>query len=249
MADDSINPSPTGNPRFRSTRWSVVVAACAKPGPDADRALATLCESYWYPLYAYARRQGHDAETAQDLTQGFFARLLEKRDLGAANPARGKFRSYLLGAFIHHVSNERERAAAWKRGGRDTVLSLELPTAEERYCREPADNRTPQKLYERRWALTLLDTVLQQLRAEQATAGRTAQFDALSGPALAPDSRDLPYRALGVQLDMSETAVKVAVHRLRRRYRDLIREAVAETLADPREVDEEIRFLLAALGG
>lgn len=249
MADDPLAPPPAGNPRFRSTRWSVVVAACAKPGPDADRALATLCETYWYPLYAYARRHGHDAEAAQDLTQGFFAHLLEKRDLGAANPARGRFRSYLLGAFVHHIANERGRAAAWKRGGRDTVLSLDLPAAEERYCREPADNRTPEKLYERRWALALLDAVQRRLRAEQAAAGRTAQFDTLSGPALAPDSRDLPYRALAARLGMSETAVKVAVHRLRHRYRDLIREAVADTLTDAREVDEEVRFLLDALGG
>jgi RNA polymerase sigma-70 factor (ECF subfamily) len=247
MGDDASTPSPAGNPRFHSTRWSVVVAAGATPGPDADRALATLCETYWYPLYAYARRHGHDAEAAQDLTQGFFARLLEKRDLGAADPARGRFRSFLLGAFVHHLSDERERAAAWKRGGRATLLSLDLPAAEERYCREPADTRTPERLYERRWALTLLSTVLRQLRAEQESAGRGAQFHALSGPALTPESGDPPYRALAAQLGMSETAVKVAVHRLRRRYRDLIREAVSQTLDDPRDADEEIRFLLAAL--
>ena len=247
MGDDTSTPSPAGNPRFRSTRWSVVVAAGATPGPDADRALATLCETYWYPLYAFARRRGHDAEAAQDLTQGFFARLLDKRDFRAADPARGKFRSFLLGAFVHHMSNERERAAAWKRGGRATLLSLDLPAAEERYCREPADNRTPEKLYERRWALTLLSSVLQQLRAEQESAGRGEHFHALSGPALTPESGDPPYRALAAQLGMSETAVKVAVHRLRRRYRDLIREAVSQTLADPRDAEEEIRFLLAAL--
>jgi RNA polymerase sigma-70 factor (ECF subfamily) len=249
MGDDSTTPFPAGNPRFRSTRWSVVLAAQATPGPDADRALATLCETYWYPLYAFARRRGQDAEAAQDLTQEFFARLLDKRDFGAANPARGKFRSFLLGAFVHHMSNERERAAAWKRGGRATVLPLDLTAGEERYCREPADNRTPEKLYERRWALTLLETVLQQLRREHESAGRDRAFEVLSGPALTTAAGEVPYRTLAAQLGMTETAVKVAVHRLRHRYRELIRETVAQTLTDPRDVEDEIRFLFAALGG
>ena len=232
MGDDTSTPSPAGNPRFRSTRVERGGRGGGqRPDPDADRALATLCETYWYPLYAFARRHGHDAEAAPGPDAGVLR--------APAGEARSRRRGSRAGQVplvpawrvrAPHV-NERERAAAWKRGGRATLLSLDLPAAEERYCREPADIRTPEKLYERRWALTLLATVLQQLRAEQESAGRGAQFHALSGPALTPESGDPPYRALAAQLGMSETAVKVAVHRLRRRYRDLIRES---RLADAR---------------
>ena len=240
---------PQGSARFGSTRWSVVLAACATPSPDADRALAVLCEQYWFPLYAFARRQGHDAETAQDLAQGFFTRLLEKRDIRPAGPEGGRFRTFLLRAFEHYVSNERGRAAAWKRGGRAVTLTLDFSAAEQRYCHDPADNRTPEKLYARRWVMTLLDTVLRQLRREHEECGKGALFEALARLGLTAERAPVPYRDLARELGMSETAVKVAVHRLRRRYRELIRETVAQTLSDPADVEDEIRFLFSALSG
>jgi RNA polymerase sigma-70 factor (ECF subfamily) len=239
-------PAPPRDARFGSTRWSVVVAAGATPSPDANRALAMLCEQYWYPLYAFVRRRGYDPDTAQDLTQGFFARLLEKRDIGGARPEKGRFRSFLLGGFVHYLSNERDRALAKKRGGGTTMLSIDFPVAEDRYCHQPVDNRTPEKLYERRWALTLLESVLQQLKEEHGKIGKGRVFEALA-PTLTAERGALPYRTLADRLDMSEMAVKVAVHRLRHRYRRLICETVAQTVCDPAEVEEEIRFLFSAL--
>ncbi len=237
-----------GGRRFATTRWSQVIAAGADQSEDSREALARLCESYWYPLYAYVRRWGYDADQAQDLTQEFFARLLEKHYLRAADPSRGRFRSFLLASLKHFLSNERDRELAVKRGGRTTVIPLEFENAEGRYSREPPDHETPEKVYERRWALTLLERTLARLRGESDTAGKSAVFSRLEGH-LTGEQETLPYAELATALGMSEGAVKVAVHRLRRRFGALLREEIAETVSDPGQVDDEIRELFRALKG
>jgi RNA polymerase sigma-70 factor (ECF subfamily) len=250
MGDEHEGP-PEGRPgarRFVTTRWSQVLAAGQAPTQDSREALSRLCELYWYPLYAYVRRWGYDADQAQDLTQEFFARLLEKHYLRAADPSRGRFRSFLLASLKHFLSNERDRAGAAKRGGRTTVLPLELENAEGRYSREPPDLETPETIYERRWALTLLARTLTRLRHEFGAAGKQALFARLEGY-LTGDQETLPYADLGVELGMSEGAIKVTVHRLRRRFGALLREEISETVSDPGEVDDEIRELFHALKG
>jgi RNA polymerase sigma-70 factor (ECF subfamily) len=234
--------------QFATTRWSQVLAAGQVHTGDSREALARLCESYWYPLYAYVRRWGHDADQAQDLTQEFFARLLEKHYLRAADPARGRFRSFLLASLKHFLSNERDRVGAAKRGGRATVVPLELETAEGRYRRELADAETPETIYERRWALVLLERSLARLRREFEAAGKQTLFARLEGH-LTGDQQTVPYADLCAELGMSEGAIKVAVHRLRRRFGALLREEISETVSDPAEVDDEIRELFRALKG
>jgi RNA polymerase sigma-70 factor (ECF subfamily) len=225
-----------------------VLAAGQASTPLSREALATLCETYWYPLYAYVRRWGYDAEQAQDLTQEFFARLLEKGFLRDADPARGRFRSFLLASLKHFLSNERDRVNAVKRGGRAVLVPLEVETAEGRYSREPPDAETPETVYERRWATTLLDRALNRLRAEFEAQEKLELFTRLEGH-LTGAVEALPYASLATALAMSEGAIKVAVHRLRRRYGALLREEISETVADPRQVDDEIRELFRALRG
>jgi RNA polymerase sigma-70 factor (ECF subfamily) len=232
--------------RFATTRWSQVLAAGQSQTGDSREALSRLCESYWYPLYAYVRRWGYDAEQAQDLTQEFFARLLEKHYLQAADPSRGRFRSFLLAALKHFLSNERDRAGAIKRGGRTVVVSLEMENAEGRYSLEPPDCETPESIYERRWALTLLERTLARLAREAQAAGKHALFGRLEGY-LTGEQDSLPYSRLAADLGMSEGAVKVAVHRLRRRFGTLLRGEIGETVSTPAEVDDEIRELFRAL--
>jgi RNA polymerase sigma-70 factor (ECF subfamily) len=228
-------------PGFATTRWTLVAAA---KSPAARQALAELCDLYWYPVYAFVRRRGYPPDDAGDLTQGFFARLLETAGLAGADPAKGRFRSYLLGACRHYLANDRARRTAKKRGGGRAVLSLDLPAAERRYATEPVDGRTPEQLFDRRWAVTLLGAVLADLRAEYAAAGQAGLFDRLKD-SLTGDGD--PYAAVAAGLGMAEGAVKVAAHRLRRRYRDRLRAAIAETVATPADVDAEIRDLFAAL--
>jgi RNA polymerase sigma factor (sigma-70 family) len=234
--------------QFETTRWSQVLAAGQAPTNASREALSRLCEVYWYPLYAYVRRWGYDADEAQDLTQEFFVRLLEKHYLRAADPARGRFRSFLLASLKHFLSNERDRAGAAKRGGRTTVLPLEFENAEGRYSREPPDADTPESIYERRWALTLLERTLARLRHEFDAAGKQALFARLEGH-LTGEQEALPYAELGAELGMSEGAVKVTVHRLRRRFGALLRDEIGETVSEPGLVDEEIRELFRALKG
>jgi RNA polymerase sigma-70 factor (ECF subfamily) len=237
-----------GSRHFATTHWSQVLAAGQASTVHSREALARLCESYWYPLYAYVRRWGYDADQAQDLTQEFFAKLLEKHYLRAADPARGRFRSFLLASLKHFLSNERDRVGAAKRGGRATVVPLEFENAEGRYSREPADAETPETVYERRWAMTLLERTLLRLRREFEAAGKQVLFARLEGH-LTGDQETLPYADLCVELNMSEGAIKVAMHRLRRRFGALLREEIGETVADPGEVDDEIRELFRALKG
>lgn len=239
------SPRPRAR-RFATTRWSQVLAAGHAPTTVSREALASLCEVYWYPLYAYVRRWGYDADEAQDLTQEFFSRLLEKHFLGDADPARGRFRSFLLASLKHFLSNERDRASAVKRGGRVTIVALEVETAEGLYRLEPPDADTPDKIFERRWALTLLERTLALLRQEFEASGKAEMFSRLEGY-LTGEQDTVPYAQLATDLQTSEGAIKVAVHRLRRRFGNLLRQEIAETVSDPQEVDGEIRELFRIL--
>lgn len=234
--------------RFATTHWSVVLAAGRETSAQAHQALTTLCETYWYPLYAYVRRRGYSAEDARDLTQGFFAALLEKGYVRAADRERGRFRSFLLVALKRFVSMEWDKAHAQKRGGMQTPISLDARDGERRYALEPAHEWTPEKVYQRRWALTLLHQVLARLESSYADAGKASLFDHLR-PFLSGATGAPSHSQVASELGMTEGAVKVAVHRLRRRYRELLRSEVAQTVADPEEVRDELRLLLAALRG
>jgi RNA polymerase sigma-70 factor (ECF subfamily) len=245
-AEGSEPPAPAPAGRFATTRWSLVLAAGHRSSPESDRALAALCSAYWYPLYAHARRRGLGADEAEDRTQSFFARLLEKGDLAVADRRRGRFRAFLLAAFDHFLANEWDKAHALRRGGGRPVLSLDRASAESRLGLEPAHASTPERLFDRRWALTVLDHALTRLRDESHADGKGDLFDALA-PALAGD-RATPYAALADRVGMKEGAVKVAVHRLRARAREILRQEVAETVDSPDEVDDELRQLFAALG-
>jgi RNA polymerase sigma-70 factor (ECF subfamily) len=238
------NPSPLPPGRFLTTRWSLIVAARQAEAPQARDALAELCRLYWYPLYAYVRRRGHDASAAEDLTQAFFTHLLEKHALASVSPERGRFRSFLLASCQHFLANERERAQALKRGG-GRVVSLDLSAAAGWYGREPADEE-PERLFERRWALALLDQALQQLRGEYDAGGKGALFAALRGQ-LTGDGTE-PYAELAKTLALTESAIKTAVHRLRKRYGEILREQIRETVASEADIDDEVRALFAALG-
>ena len=231
---------------FVTTQWSVVLAAGNAGSAGADDALARLCRMYWYPLYCYVRRRGREAEDAKDLTQEFFARLLKRNWLGRADRERGRFRSFLLGAMNHFLADEWDKARAQKRGGGVAAVPLEITTAETRFAHEPADPSTPEQNFERRWALTLLEEVLQRLRAEYEAEGRAELF-ALLHPCLVGDRTEQPYAELARRLGSTEGTVKAAVHRLRQRYRGLLREEIAQTVAEPAEVDDELRHLFAVL--
>jgi RNA polymerase sigma-70 factor (ECF subfamily) len=233
---------------FRTTRWSVVFHARQLNSAEASAALEQLCRTYWYPLYAFVRRQGHDPHDAQDLTQEFFARLLAGHQLESVDRAKGRFRSFLLAALKHFLANEWDRRKAQKRGGREIHLSIDTQSAEDRYRLEPADPQSAEKIYERRWALTLLDRVLDLMKLEAEAAGKGDHFQALK-IALTVDRRAVPYADLARGLGMTEGAVKVAVHRMRQRYRELLRAEIAHTVSDAQAVDAEIRHLFAALAG
>jgi RNA polymerase sigma-70 factor (ECF subfamily) len=248
MPEHVAQPSwPAGSARFATTHWSLVAAAGHQALPQARDALAALCTAYWYPLYCFVLRQGHDAPAAQDLTQEFFARLLEKDYLQAAERGRGKFRTFLLTCLRHFLANEHDRARAQKRGGGHSLLTLDFAAAEARVTGELCHDLTPERLFERRWALTLLEQVLGRLREEFTSAGNAVQFDALKSY-LTADSPAASYAAVAERLGMSEGAVKVSVHRLRKRYRELLREEIGRTVDDPVQIDAEIRDLFAALG-
>src|SRR5271170_7953048 len=234
--DEKQEPAPSGSRQFATTRWSLVLAAGQRGSPQSSAALATLCENYWYPLYVYIRRWGYQADEAQDFTQAFLARLLEKNDLAAADPGRGRFRSFLLTSLKHFLANQWDRARAEKRGGGRSVLSIDFGTAEERYRAEPTHDLTPEKIFERRWALVLLENVLARLHDESAQAGKADSFDRLKG-FLTGEQSAVTYGQLASELNTSEGAVKIAVHRLRRRYREVLRAEIEETVADLEEID------------
>jgi RNA polymerase sigma factor (sigma-70 family) len=249
MADSpNANVNPFQNSGFVTTHWSIVMAVGKGDSSQAAGALEQLCRMYWYPLYAYVRRQGHGAQEAEDLTQEFFTRFLAKEYFGRADPALGRFRSFLLACLKNFLAEQRRQARRLKRGGGQTTVSWDSQTAEERYRLEPADPVTPEQVYDRRWALTLLETVLARLADEQSAAGKQEVFTHLKGY-LWEEARGANYAETAVQLNMTEGAVKVAVHRLRRRLRDLLREEVAQTVASGEDVDEELRHLIGAIRG
>ena len=234
---------PAGNRDFRTTRWSMVLRARGE-SRGAHESLAELCKVYWYPLYAFVRRQGHSPHDAQDLTQEFFARLIQDEWLDNVARERGRFRSWLLASTRHFLANEWNRARAQKRGGGAVVVSLDESDAEGRYLHEPADITDATQLFERRWALTLLDNVLERLQREMNDSGKASHFTALKG---ALTGEPLAFPEAAGQLGMTEGAVRVAVHRLRERYRELLRAAVADTVESDADVEAELRHLFGAL--
>lgn len=236
--------------RFPTTRLSVVLAAGDTATAASRDALDILCRMYWYPLYVFIRRQGHSVEEAQDLTQGFIARLLEKRTLREFRRDRGRFRSFLLSCVKHFLANERDLAGAWKRGGGVSTVPLELAidTAEDRYRLEPRNDLTPDKIFEKQWAMEVLQRAMATLREEFVQRGKIDQFDRLKGY-LTGDVETTPYRELGCQLALSESAVKVAIHRLRHRFHHALREEISLTVIHADEISDEIRHLMAAIRG
>lgn len=232
--------------RFLPTHWTVVLAAGGRDSVAARDALEKLCRSYWPPIYAFIRRQGYNPHDAQDLTQGFFARILEKNCISSADRSKGRFRSFLLGTLKHFLANEWDRANAQKRGGGQVLIPIDVASAETSCGFEPADQSTADKVFERRWALTLLDQVLRRLRHEYVESGKQTLFEQLKHT-LTEASQSVPYAQIAVRLNTTEGAIKVAVHRLRQRYRELLRAEIASTVAGPEEVDDEIRNLFAAL--
>jgi len=234
--------SASKSARFGTTQWSLVL----KAGQGAEEALLKLCKIYWPPLYAFVRRRGHPVHEAQDLTQTFFVHILENRTLGAVAPAKGRFRSFLLVSLKHFLDNEWHKAHAVRRGGRYQFISWDDLKSDDRELLGPADSMTPEKAFNRRWALMLLERVMNRLRAECAAARKEALFDKLKDY-LTGDAAGKSYREMAAELQLTEGAVKVTVHRLRRRFGELIREQIARTVDSPEEIDDEIRELFAAL--
>ena len=228
---------------FATTQWNMVLAARDGTATEARRALELLCEAYWYPLYAFVRRRGHEADEARDLTQAFFADLLGRDFLAAVDRSKGRFRSFLLASLEHFLSHERDKAHALKKGGGVPPLSLDSAMAETRYSHEPADRVTPETVFERRWGLTVMERAMDRLRAESA---KDERFERLK-PYLTGSDEHTPYKEAAEALGMTETAVKAAVHRLRQRFGRLLREEIAQTVADPAEVDDELRHLLSVV--
>lgn len=245
-ADPDQGPFPDQSGCFATTHWSVVLKAGDQQSSQALTALEKLCGAYWYPLYAFIRRSGHDIDSAKDLTQGFFERFLERNYLKDVDRDRGRFRSFLLASVKHYLANEWDRRSAQRRGGGIRIISLDAQLIETCERQDSALVSTPEEIFERRWALSLLDAVHRRLQEEYAAAKKAALFDAiqiyLSG------QRDAtPYAELGPRLNMSVDAVKKAVQRMRRRYAELLREEIAQTVANPAEIEDEIRCLRAAL--
>jgi RNA polymerase sigma factor (sigma-70 family) len=232
---------------FLTTHWSVVLLAGGESSPQATEALEQLCRSYWYPLYVYVRRRGYSAEDAQDLTQQFFAHFLKKGYFRLADPARGRFRTFLLHALGHFLTNEWKQAHRFKRGNGVRCFSLEADETERRFSQEPAGPITPERAYEKRWALTLLQEVLNLVRQEYARMGKSSLFDEL-GQFLWGKEASVSYAQIGERLGMSETATRTAMHRLRGDYRERLRAEVAKTVASPADVDDELRYLISVVG-
>ena len=247
-APSADSTAPARRTAFAPTQWSVVLRAGRNDTPRAQQALARLCRTYWYPLYAHVRRRGHGAHDAQDLTQEFFVRLLARQTLGLVDPARGRFRTFILTSLDRFLADERDKARAQKRGGGADVLSLDLAAAEQRFDQEPTDPTAPDQAFDRQWALALLETVLSRLEDEYRRDGKADWFAALQ-PTLTGARESQPYAELATSLGSSEGAVKVAAYRLRKRYRALLQAEIVETVASPEEAPEEMRYLLRALAG
>jgi RNA polymerase sigma factor (sigma-70 family) len=241
-------PPAEGAASFHTTRWTIVMKAAQSQAQGGQSALAELCRLYWYPLYIFARRRGHSPDDAQDLTQGFFLHLLEHHALRGIDRLKGKFRSFLLASFQNHISDAVDHARRLKRGGDKEFVHLDAEDAEERYRREPVEFLTAEKIFDARWAMTVLGEALKRLRQEYATAGKTSTFEALK-VFLDPNSSVAPpsYDEAASRLELSTGGVKTLIHRLRKRYTALLREEVGRTVSDPAEIDEEIHALCDAL--
>lgn len=238
---------PVGSPRgFVATRWTVVLAAVQKDAPESAAALEQLCRVYWYPLYAYVRRMGRSCQDAEDLTQEFFARLLAKDYLAAVEPERGRFRTFLLMAFKRFLADEWDKSQAQKRGGGRKPLSLDTSIAEDRYQAEWVEEMTPERIYDHRWALTLLDQAMSRLQAEFKQAGKEGDFERLKG-LLTAEKGSINQAEVAASLGMTEGALRVAVFRLRRRFREVFQNEIAQTVISPEEIEVEIRHLLEVL--
>jgi RNA polymerase sigma-70 factor (ECF subfamily) len=248
MSSNEDSDPAVSSPVFATTHWSVVLNAGRLDSPHAAEALAQLCRAYWHPLYAYARRHGHDVEAARDLTQEFFARLLEKNYVGAADKNRGRFRTFLLSAFEHFLAKEWRDARRQKRGGGQSMLSLHQESAEQAYQVEPMDELTPEKIFDRRWALRTIELALERLCGEYTASGRGELFEALK-PLLTCEETGEKQAQLAERLGLSEGALRVAIHRLRQRYGESLREEIAQTVGCQEDVDEELRHLLEAVSG
>jgi RNA polymerase sigma factor (sigma-70 family) len=251
MTDSGHNPGHAGRDtargaQFAATSWTNVIAAQQSGSAEAAAALETLCATYWYPLYGYLRRKGHDPHKAQDLTQEFFYRLVKENYLGAVDRRRGKFRSFLLAALSHFVSNQRDYERAAKRGGRAITISIDDTSFETRFQQEPALQLSPEKIFERNWFFSLLDAALARLRDEQVAGGRAQVFDELK-PFLTEETDSGEYKATATRLNMTPNAVAVTIHRWRDRYKKLVREEIVRTVADESEIEEELRRFFAVL--
>jgi len=246
MSAPSQSEGETGTGEFTTTHWSVVLSAGRDRSTQASDALAKLCRTDWWPLYVFVRRQGHSSHDAQDLTQAFFARLLEKNYLSAVDPRKGRFRSFLLAALGHFLGKEWRRARAQKRGGQFTFVSIDAESAEQQYLQVPASNLSPEQLFEQQWAMTLLDQTLARLYEEFVASGKGALFGELK-IFLTGEKQAASYAELAAKLGMTEAALKMAVSRMRQRYGELLRAEIANTVASPGEIDEELRALFAAL--
>lgn len=231
-----------------TTHWSVVLAAGDAQSPQATAALELLCRTYWYPLYAYLRRRGYGHEDAQDLTQGYLLQLLERQSFARLDRSKGRFRSFLLAGMNYFLADQHDRASAQKRGGGHPILSLDAQTADRRYRLEAVDERSPDKLFERAWALALLDCVLARLEQEFREAGKAELFEWLR-VFLVADRGQETYADVAEGAGMTGEAVRKAVHRMRQRYYELFREAIAQTVADPAEVEEEMHHLCRVIAG
>ena len=245
MADPSACQEDIALNGFMTTRWSVVVRA-ANPVEESRAALEMLCKAYWFPIYTYARKQGCSAEDAEDVTQDFLVEISHSQFLPRADPARGRFRGYLLDAVRKRIINLRAKAATIKRGGRQVIVSLDEPTGEEQYRQVDDPSLDPSQAYERSWVLTLLQRVRTRLRDEETARGKLAEFELLE-PFLSNPPQDDEYRAIAERLGIARNSVAVAIHRLGKRYRDLLRHEVAQTVSDPSEIDEELAYLVKVL--
>ncbi len=246
MPGPESHPDAGGGGQFPATHWSIVLAASGQPDAQAGRALEALCRAYWPPIYNFVRRTGHGPEDAQDLTQAFFARVIEKNYLHQADRDRGRFRSFLLGALKHFLADEWDRSRALKRGGGCAWISLDDPDAEARYRLESADDLTPDRAYDRRWATGLMERAMARVEEEYSTWGRRQVFQGLR-PLLA-GGRDAGFAAVASKLGLTEGAAKMTVQRMRRRFRELLREEVRQTVASDAEISDELRFLLELVG-
>jgi RNA polymerase sigma-70 factor (ECF subfamily) len=244
MGNLDQDSTASGRAQFDNTHWSVVLLAGQSASPLCKEALENLCASYWCPLYAFLRRQGYASADAKDLTQAFFARFVEKNFLSSVNPAKGKFRSFLLAALKHFLANEWDRAHAEKRGGKHSFVSLDEQIAEGRYQVEPASTITPEELFDHQWALTVFDETFRRVKAERESDGKAAQFKELH-VYLSSEPAAGAYAAVGARLHMSNEAVAVEVHRLRKRYGELLRKEIGRTVSTPAEISEEMRFLFS----